>query len=368
MGIQYCAGILTLHLNTQFPGYSQFSLNGVTAVAIGVLMVAMGPAGKAQARMGQRGIVGFGGIMMATGLLGCAYCKELWHVYVSYSILCSYGMGFAYLGAVTSCSLWFTPEKRPLAVAIASSGSGLGTILLGLVTVDVYANAGDNGWRDTFSVLAVIACLGTLISACFFVPPVEQNATPTTLSAREVLQTPDLCYFMFVLVVFGLGSWNVIVLFPKLAAGVKNAEYAIEIGFGIGSVLGRPVAAEILQRTGRRQGFPGILLLLALMACLAPVMSKNTIMLGINNFFYGWGFGAFIATLPPITAEIVGAAKLPVALGLVYASPGISFMVGPPLCGMLDDVDIAFYASGAAMAISALMMMKLARAAMVASS
>merc|ERR1712137_418304 len=249
----------------------------------------------------------------------------------------------------------------------ASSGSGLGTIILGIVTVDVYAKAGDDGWRDTFSVLAVIACLGSLVSACFFVPPVEQNATPTTLSAREVLQTPDLCYFMFVLVVFGLGSWNVLVLFPKLAASVKGAEYAIETGFGIGSVLGRPVAAEILQRTGRRQGFPGILLLLALMACLAPVMSKTTILIGINNFFYGWGFGAFIATLPPITAEIVGAAKLPVALGLVYASPGISFMVGPPLCGMLD-VDIAFYASGAVMAVSALMMMKLARAAMVASS
>jgi MCP family monocarboxylic acid transporter-like MFS transporter 12 len=81
----------------------------------------------------------------------------------------------------------------------------------------------------------------------------------------------------------------------------------------------------------------------------------------INNMFYGFGFGAFISVLPPITAELVGMAKFPAAIGLVYASFGISMMVGPPVCGYWaadytpEDYDNSYYGSGGVMLLGALM-------------
>jgi len=183
-----------------------------------------------------------------------------------------------------------------------------------------------------------------------------------------VLKTPDYAYFLLVLVIFGLGAWSPIVLFPLLAGDshVSGAAGAIELGFGIGAVIGRPLAAAILTRTGRRQGFPAIIFLMALTAFLAPVMSASWAGCLINNMMYGWGFGAYISTIPAITAEIVGAAKMQLATGLTYAAPGMTFMIGTPLCGVLfPDHKNAFYFSGACMTLSGLMMMKLARAAMV---
>lgn len=150
----------------------------------------------------------------------------------------------------------------------------------------------------------------------------------------------------------------------------------ISISFGIGSVLGRPLAAKVFEFTGKRQGFVFLLFLMGLMAVLEPVMAgTNTGSLAaifVNNLLYGFGFGAFISNLPPITAELVGMEKFPAAIGLVYASFGISMMLGPPLCGYQataeatgtnstgTEIDYArydnsYYESGAVMFLGALM-------------
>jgi len=376
MGLQYCAGLLLQNIINKFGVIengvivNQAICSGVLAVAIGVLMIAMGPAGKVQVRIGQTKTVAIGGVLVAIGVLITAFATELWHVYVGYSIIASFGLGMAYLGAVTSCALWFTPDKRPFAVAIATGGSGFGTIILGHVTLALQTSSSDP-WMATWLTLGAVSTVGIIVSSLFFRPPTITNAEPSNMSTREVLKTPDYGYFLSVLVVFGLGAWTPIVLFPVLAEShaVSGAAGAIEIGFGIGAVLGRPVAAHILTLTGRRQGFPGIILLMALTAFLAPVMSTSWAGCFINNAMYGWGFGAFISTIPPITAEIVGGAKMEQAIGLTYASPGITFMIGSPLCGALfPNTSGAYYFSGACLTLSGLMMMKLSRAAMVAAA
>ena len=342
----------------------------MTALAIGMLMLAMGPAGVIQARIGQRGIVMLGGTMVAAGLLLSSYATEFWHLLLCFSVLSSVGGGFAYLGAVTSTQMWFSADKRAMAMAIASSGSGVGTIVLGTLTQAI------DDWRVAFRYLALFSLVGIVVASLLFVPPPKTaaaaGASTVTLAPtyREVLDSSGLRYFMLVLMVFGLGSWNPVVHNVEAAqeSGLvtrDQAANAIAIGFGIGSVLGRPVGAKILAYTGRMNGFPAILALLGVTAGLVPAMRASAAAVAINNFFYGWGFGAWISVLPPMTAEMVGMEKFPIALGLVYASPGVTMMLGPVLCGTIKSVtvitgyttgyDVAYYFSAVMMVLSSFM-------------
>jgi OFA family oxalate/formate antiporter-like MFS transporter len=374
MGVQYSAGVINSALlqTTENGGFgkSASTTAWVTALAIGMLMLAMGPAGVIQARIGQRGIVMLGGTMVAAGLLLSSYATEFWHLLLCFSVLSSVGGGFAYLGAVTSTQMWFSADKRAMAMAIASSGSGVGTIVLGTLTQAI------DDWRVAFRYLALFSLVGIVVASLLFVPPPKTaaaaGASTVTLAPtyREVLDSSGLRYFMLVLMVFGLGSWNPVVHNVEAAqeSGLvtrDQAANAIAIGFGIGSVLGRPVGAKILAYTGRMNGFPAILALLGVTAGLVPAMRASAAAVAINNFFYGWGFGAWISVLPPMTAEMVGMEKFPIALGLVYASPGVTMMLGPVLCGTIKSVtvitgyttsyDVAYYFSAVMMVLSGFM-------------
>jgi len=234
-----------------------------------------------------------------------------------------------------------------MAMAIASAGSGFGTITLGLLTqkvIDDDNNENGEGWKSAFYMLSIVSAVGILLPAYFLTAPpskrpaAEKKAPPPF---SEVVSAPGLGYFMFCLFVFGFGGWNPVV--HNFEAATDNGFSAVDvsrmisISFGIGSVVGRPLSAKILEATGRREGFPGILFLMALMAVLEPVMAGASTgsleLIFINNLVYGFAFGAFISVLPPITAELVGMEKFPAAIGLVYASFGSSMMLGPPLCG-----------------------------------
>lgn len=258
-----------------------------------------------------------------------------------------------------------------MAAAIASAGSGVGTIVLGMVTQAVVDQSTNEGWKTAFYMLAGVSFFLIIIPGLFLGPPPSntppaEKPPPPPLS--EVFFAPGLPYFMTCLFIFGLGSWNPIVHNLQAATNngwtEKEAATAISVSFGACTVFGRPLAAKILEKTGRREGFPGILIILALMAVLQPAMTggkyKSLAWIYVNNGFYGFGFGAFISVLPPITAELVGMQRFPLALGLVYASFGISNMVGPPLCGywasaVNGNYDGSYYASGGVMFLAAAM-------------
>jgi MFS family permease len=340
MGVQYSAGVINTALleprEQNGFGEGPATTAWVTAVAIGMLMLSMGPGGQLQNNIGQRAIVMLGGTMVAAGLFISSFATELWMLLFSFSILCSVGGGFAYLGAATITGKWFTPDQRAMAMAISSSGSGVGTVVLGTFTESF------DDWREAFRYLALIAGVCIVLPAFWMVPPTASAKSDSALTYMEVLDTGGLRYFMLVQMVFGLGCWNPIV--HNLEAGVEQssltvtqASTAISIGFGIGAVLGRPVAAKILGHVGRMNGFPAILALMGVTAGLVPFMRGSFAPFLINNFFYGWGFGAWISVLPPMTADMVGMAKFPMALGMVYASPGVTMMLGPVLCGYIKE-------------------------------
>jgi len=328
-----------------------------------MLMLSMGPAGYLQGVMGNRALVILGGAMASLGLLLSSFTYEIWQIFLSYSVLTGVGQGFAYLGAVSMVNgAWFSPGKRAMAMALASSGSGFGTASLGPITQKMDESI---SWEWAMRLLALITfiliCGGGLLLKPE--PSTAHLAAKPRAALCDCLKHGKLLYFCLTLVVLGLGVWNSQVHNVEVveAHGFSEdvATYYNLFGFAAGSVLGRPVAAEVTGKIGKRVGYPIIIAILALFTGVMPLMNDQGWMIVVNNFFFGWAFGAWISILPSMTAEIVGMELFDVALGLVYAAPGVTMMVGPPICGYIKNAegnfDLAYYLSALVLGIACLM-------------
>jgi MFS family permease len=396
MGVQYSAGVINSAVITEFDT-DEGSAAWVTAFGIGFLLLSMGPAGNVQARIGQRATVFIGCFFTVLGLATSALATEIWHLYITFGLIASSGQGFCYLAAVSATQLWFskkkvspklTATKSAMAMALGSSGSGFGTIILGVITENILDGDPQHDpkpFKVAFLTLAAISFFMIFIPAFFLngppAAPGSPKKKPDPPSWGEVMKSPGLKSFMLLLAVFGLGGWNPLVHSVEAAMdggfSVKEATHSNSFAFGAGAIFGRPIAMEVLGRIGNRRGFPGVLMLMSICSYLYPVMSGNEGYLGsygwicVNQLFYGVGFGAFISVLPPITAELTGMAKFPAAIGLVYASFGLTMMLGPPATGYWydslhdgqanvypnrrGDYNGTYYVSGAVMTVSALL-------------
>ncbi|KAM7370278.1 hypothetical protein PAMP_009841 [Pampus punctatissimus] len=75
---------------------------------------------------------------------------------------------------------------------------------------------------------------------------------------------------------------------------------------------------------------------------------------------YGYFDGAYVALIPVVTSDVVGAPYLSSALGVVYFMHAIPYLISPPIGGWLVDVTgcytATFFLSGAALLASALVL------------
>jgi MFS family permease len=240
MGVQYSAGVVNSAVLLEFKESEGLSA-WVTAIAIGVLLLAMGPGGTLQAYIGFRFTIIIGGVLTVVGLISSAFVTHIWHLYITYGLIAGTGQGFAYLGAVSATQVWFSPKHRAMAMAVASAGSGFGTIILGTVTEKLIR---DHSWKTGFYFCTAISAVFILLPAIFLGSP---PAAPTAIKEKpkpppfmDVVLAPGLPYFMLCLFVFGFGGWNPIVhnveLYTQHNFDATEAANLISIGFGVGSV------------------------------------------------------------------------------------------------------------------------------------
>ncbi len=104
-------------------------------------------------RYGPRLVIPFGAMLVAAGLYLATFVTEPWHLYATIGLLVVGGSIFmSYIGHSVFLPLWFE-RRRGLAIGIAFSGVGVGSILLFPWIQDQIDLA---GWRDACRNLAIL--------------------------------------------------------------------------------------------------------------------------------------------------------------------------------------------------------------------
>ena len=106
-------------------------------------------------RIGGRGVAIAGGLLLGLGLVLTSQAQALWHVHVAFGLVVGFAVGAFYAPLTSTATKWFT-ARRGLAVALVSSGIGLG-ILVVAPLARVLINAYD--WRIAMLVIGDLAWL-----------------------------------------------------------------------------------------------------------------------------------------------------------------------------------------------------------------
>ncbi|MBA7680664.1 hypothetical protein ES703_88985 [subsurface metagenome] len=173
-GINYSFGVFLKPLESEF-GLTRGAISGVFSVYMlfGCVFGILG--GWALDRYGPRVVALFMGLFTGLSLLLTSQANAPWQLFITYGLLLPLGTGATYMVIMATTSRWFD-KKRGLALGIASSGAGLGTLLMAPFATYLIANV---GWRVAYIIVGLITWLVLIpLSRLLKKDPAEIGALP----------------------------------------------------------------------------------------------------------------------------------------------------------------------------------------------
>lgn len=337
-------------------------------------------------RFGPRRMMFAGVGMMGLGFIWMSQVQSLFMFYVVYLAFISFGMSLGIrVPALVAPTNWFV-KKRGIALGFATSGVGLGGILVPIIGWLVITVE----WRTTaviVGVLILVVCLplaavmrhkpehyGMLPDGMPSPEPLgndlltesmqhtESGVDEVEFSMREALMTP---VFWFLSIVFGLRQLII------GAVGLHQVPFVIDIGISsqiAATVLGLTAITSIVGRLGF--GWMGdrvptryVMALSIGCAALGVLILAHSTQWWHLVFFvliYGIGWGGGATTMSVVRADYFGRRAFGTISGLMDAVQMFGLVLGPVFAGWVYDkyesYYLAFMLFSVAGAIAAIMM------------
>lgn len=347
---------------------------GVTAGAFsfGFLVSALviPTIGRLMDRHGPLLIVEAGVVTMGAGLLLAVFVREPWQLYLTLGALCGGGVNcLAYTGQSLYLPNWFV-RRRGLAISIAFSGVGVGSIT---ILPWLQSRIDDGGWRGGCFMLGllVLVLLGPLNLLLRHRPEdigLKPDGGVADAASRAVDNVVDQAW---VAVEWTLGRaartsrfwWLALGYFGSLfawyAVQVHQTKYLTEIGFsaedaawalGVVSLVAVPgqiALGHLSDRIGREwvwaignSGF--VLCCLTLIALPAhPTMA----LLGVMVVAQGTLGYSLTSVMGPIPAEIFAGRHFGSIFGMIMLAAILGGAAGPWVAGLVHDLTGSYAAA-----------------------
>ena len=320
-------------------------------------------------RFGPRKMMFIGVGMMGLGFIWMSQVQSLFMFYVVYLAFISFGMSLGIrVPALVAPTNWFV-KKRGIALGFATSGVGLGGILvpiIGWLVVTVE-------WRVTAALVGVLILFVCLPLAGVMrhrpehygmvpdgnidleeahndggsesIPDSEMVLDEVEFSMREALMTP---VFWFLSIVFGLRQLII------GAVGLHQVPFVVDIGISsqiAATVLGMTAITSIIGRLGfgwMGDRIPTRYVMALSIACAALgvlILAYSTewwhLMFFVLTYGIGWGGGA--TTMSVVRADYFGRRACGTISGLMDAVQMFGLVLGPVFAGWVYDTYESYY-------------------------
>ena len=292
-----------------------------------------------------RFVLSIAAICLLTGFFLASRTQNLWHIFLSYGVLCSMGVGFGYNATVGTAAKWF-PEKPGLCSGLLLTGFGLGALLLGTGAAYLITR---NGWRATFLLFSVLFSLVLFAGSLLLRAPTSMETETLPLrpqsaqsahgfAPREMLRRPSF-WFLF--------SWALLLSAVGFSVIGQAVPFAMETGApaaiatmasGMISVcngLSRLAFGGLFDKLGRKKA---MLLDTAVLAISIPVLYAASLIrsvpLVITGFLLlGAGYGGVPALVASSTNHMYGVRHYALNYGVATLNILPASLLGPILAG-----------------------------------
>ena len=319
-----------------------FSLTSLTGFTLGAV------TGPAADRFGPRPLLLVGAAAFGLGLATAAHADRLWIACLTYGAGVGIGVGCAYVPTVAAVGGWFR-RRRALAVGVAVSGIGLGTLAaapLAARLVDVY------GWRTTYLGFAGVGSAVLVMSALFIAATPSEGAEKVRRTGPTI-RSPTYLWLYLSNLLLSLALFVPFVHLPasagEVGVGVVAASWLVGI-VGAASVAGRIALGAVADRVGPLRAYRVCFLLVGTSFVLwwagggFWALAAFSVVLGI-------GYGGFVALSPVLLAAFFGVERLGGLLGVLLTANGLGSALGPPAAGLVVDATGSYAPAVAASAM-----------------
>ncbi len=295
-------------------------------------------------RFGTRVVVLAGGIILGIGLISASQAATLWQFQVLFGVLVGLAAGSFYAPLTASVTRWFT-ANRSLAVALVSSGMGLGSLLVAPLSRWMITHY---DWRSAMLTLGVLA-FAVIIPAALFVrrPPAatfagaaaERGDGGRDFTLAQVIRTPQ--FLAISLTFFCCCAAHSGPIFHMVSyaidCGIPSMTAATVFGTtGLASLSGRIVCGLIADRVGAKQTLVTGLAVQALAVSLY-IVTKGTLGFYALAALFGLAFGGVMPLYAILVREYFGARVMGAAFGAAAMISTLGMALGPWAGGWLFD-------------------------------
>jgi MFS family permease len=295
-------------------------------------------------RIGGRGVAIGGGFLLGLGLVLASQAQALWHLYVAFGFMVGFAVGAFYAPLTSTATKWFT-TRRGLAVALVSSGIGLGILLvapLARALITAY------DWRIAMLVIGDLAWL-VIIPVALLIreEPGDMGAEARggmaaagrEYTPREVITAPQ--FWAIALTHLACCAAHSGPIFHMVThaidQGVPGMAAATVLGVsGLASIAGRIGGGLLADRFGAKPTLVAGLALQALMVVLY-LFARDLLTFYALALFFGVSYGGVMPLYALVTREYFGEKVMGTAYGAVFLISTLGMGLGSYAGGFIYD-------------------------------
>lgn len=321
------------------------SIYSISLVLRGVFSIGVGFLAD---RYGAIKITAFCGFMVGLGMILSGMVSELWHLYLTYALILSIGFSGSFSIGNAMTARWFI-KNRAMALAIVSTGSGLGTILI-VPLAERLIHRYD--WSNSFVILGV-ASGGLIILAALLLKPPPNVKTPIPETTLTVNSQPEIeiplkkavfsSKMILLLVIFSMYIFCVQLVMIHLVnhatdIGINSLQAAGLIStIGIVSIPGRLLIGSTSDRIGTQNALI-FCILLCLVALIWLFFCNSIIKFYAFAVLFGFAYGAEVPLIPLLVGQNFGIRNMATLIGVILFVGNISGGMGPLIGGKIYDL------------------------------
>ncbi|MFC2069159.1 MFS transporter [Chloroflexota bacterium] len=355
-GMRFSFGVFFKPLATEF-GLGRAVTSEIFSVYMVLSAISMVAAGWALGRYHPRVVFSIIGFFAGLSLLLTSQANDLWHIFISYSLLLAVGTGSVYIQAISLTMKWFD-KNRGLAIGIVASGMGTGIMLMTPFSawlIDSY------NWQTSYFLLAFLAFFIMIPLALLLknaprkpsLPNVENLNTKNSSVLDKVYygrsvdftlrQAARTANFWFIALVRFLLACNVYLVLTHIVPhaidlGINPIQAASVLSLvGFGTLAGMLVLGKASDIIGKKRTVV-ICLLVTSLSMLWPIWSSSLCVLYIFAILLGFFQAGAGPAINSLIADVFGTRHIAVINGTLNAFWGIGAAVGPTLAGYIFDI------------------------------
>jgi MFS family permease len=358
-GLRYSVGVFFTPVQQEFGWTTAMTASAVT-VFFWVYAFSAPAVGRLAERVGVRGTVLVGGLLLGGGGALVSFVTELWHLYLFWGVIAAMGAAALYVAPTMVLSRFFH-RKRGRAVGWSSVGVSVGQAVI-IPTVAVVIQ--EWGWRIAIRTLGLAVVAMTSVVGYLFLREDPESmglqvdgedpgseADDDSTAAREytpgeALRTRSFClvalsYF------FCIGGVISILTFAvphMIMVGIDPIEASRAFGvIGLMSATGSFLFGIVSDRLGRKATILATTGGIAVSFLTASVLPPSLILLYAWAVLYGLTYGGAPEQYAAIITDYFGRRHGATLFGFLTLAGGLGGGLFPLIGGWLVDRTGAYY-------------------------